>query len=507
MKKDTKSICPQCFKEGKINVIDAKRIVDNDSVYLIKRCEKHGEFKSIISTNVNQYIDFQKYWVDSTGVQNGKEPTKGCPFDCGICKNHKSQSVLTNVFVTNRCNLRCSYCFANAGAEGYIYEPSLEEIKRELRLVRDEKPVSSKALQITGGEPTMRDDLLEIIKYAKEIGFAHVQLNTNGILLSQDLDMVKEIRKAGCNTVYFSFDGLDKKTNPWLDQSLDFIENCRVADLGVVLVPVVIKTQNDHQLGEIIKFALNNLDVIRGVNFQPVSFVGRINEEDTTKRISFAEVIQKIEEQTESAIKTSDWRPPGFINPISKLVESIKKEPQVEFGCSPNCGAATYLFYEDDKIVPITSFLDVDGLMQKLNEIFNQKHKLKRVELLADFTKNINSFVNKEKAPKSMSSLPKILANILVKGDYSDLADFHQKSLYVGGMWFQDAWNLDLERLERCVIHYTTPDGVIPFCSYNGLDYGSKIRKDNSISIEEWEKANNRRFRDDLWKRNSSPKD
>ncbi len=505
MKENTKSICPQCFKEGKINVIDAKRIIENDSVYLVKRCKKHGEFKSIISTNTHQYIDFQKYWIDSTGVKNGRQATKGCPFDCGICKNHKSQSVLTNIFVTNRCNLRCSYCFANAGAEGYIYEPSLEEIKRELRLVRDEKPVPSKALQITGGEPTMRSDLLEIIKYAKEIGFAHIQLNTNGILLSRDLEMVKAIRKAGCNTVYFSFDGLDKKTNPWLEQSFDFIKNCRVAGLGVVLVPVVIKTQNDHQLGDIIKFALNNLDIVRGVNFQPISFVGRINEEDATKRISFSEVIQRIEEQTEFAIRVSDWRPPGFINPISKLIEIIKKEPQVEFGCSPNCGAATYLFYEDGKIIPITSFLDIDGLMKSISELVDQNNRLKRVEFLVDFAKNISNFINKENTPESIS-LSKILTNILIKGDYSGLADFHKKSLYIGGMWFQDAWNLDLERLERCVIHYTTPDGVIPFCSYNGLDYGSKIRKDNSISIEDWERINNRKLKDDLWKRNGSSK-
>jgi hypothetical protein len=506
MKEKTQSICPQCFKEGKINVIGAKRIIENNSVYLIKFCEKHGEFKSIISTNAKQYIDFQKYWIDSTGVENGKPVINGCPFDCGICKNHKSQSVLTNIFVTNRCNLRCSYCFANAGAEGYIYEPSLEEIKKELQLVRNEKPVSSKALQITGGEPTMRDDLLDIIEYAKKIGFAHIQLNTNGILLSENFSMVDKIRKAGCNTVYFSFDGLDKKTNPWLDQSFKFIENCRKADLGVVLVPVVIKGENDHQLGDIIKFALNNLDIIRGVNFQPVSFVGKINEEDKNKRISFAEVIQKVEEQTDFAIKTSDWRPPGFVNPISKLIELIKKEPQVEFGCSPNCGAATYLFYENEKIMPITSFLDVDALMKAINEIVNQENKLKRVELLVKITKDIGIFINKDKAPKSIP-LVKILVNSLIRGDYSDLAEFHKKSLYIGGMWFQDPWNLDLERLERCVIHYTTPDGVIPFCSYNGLDYGSKIRKNNSISIDDWERKNNKKLKDDLWKRNSSLND
>ena len=67
-------------------------------------------------------------------------------------------------------------------------------------------------------------------------------------------------------------------------------------------------------------------------------------------------------------------------------------------------------------------------------------------------------------------------------------------------MWFQDPWDMDLSRLKRCVIHYSTLDGVIPFCAYNGLGLGEKIRKKYSIPIKEWEKRMNKKMNDDLWK-------
>ena len=67
-------------------------------------------------------------------------------------------------------------------------------------------------------------------------------------------------------------------------------------------------------------------------------------------------------------------------------------------------------------------------------------------------------------------------------------------------MWFQDSFNLNIDRLERCVIHYTTLEGIVPFCAYNGLGIGDKIREKHSIPIKEWEREIGRSIKDDLWK-------
>ncbi len=492
--KETSSICPECLKKDKIRKLKAERRQEKDGIYMVKECPEHGKFRSIISDEPEQYKKFQNYW--ETGSNKNVETFN-------LYDEHKSQTVLTNLFVTNRCELRCAYCFANSGAEGFIYEPSLKEIERMMKKARNVKPVPSKAIQLTGGEPSVREDLVDIIKMAKRLGFTHIQVNTNSLKASEDPKVAKEWRKAGCNTIYMSFDGTNKKVNPWLDQNKKAIENFRKAGLGVVLVPTIINGINDNQLGDIINFAAENVDIVRGVNFQPVSFVGRIenleDKEIKEKRISFSEVHRKVEKQTNGQIKVRDWYPPTFVNPISDLIESLKNEPQVRFGCSPNCGSATYLIVEDDGLLPITEFVDVERMMNFLKEKSKSKNILRKTRLAASLLRNINKFVDSKKAPKDLS-LKRLLVDAIVSGSYEKIGKVQKKTLYIGGMWFQDAWNIDLQRLERCVIHYATEDGIIPFCAYNGLGYGAKIRKKYGIPIKEWEKQTGKKMKDDLWK-------
>jgi len=65
-----------------------------------------------------------------------------------------------------------------------------------VRVLRSEKPVPCNAVQLTGGEPCLRDDLLDIIKICKEEGIEHVQLNTDGIRLALNPDLGLQVRKA-----------------------------------------------------------------------------------------------------------------------------------------------------------------------------------------------------------------------------------------------------------------------------------------------------------------------
>ncbi len=488
----TFSVCPECLKKGIVNRIEADRIEERGKIFMLKQCDKHGAFKEIVSDDAKLYKKYMKSFATGSAVEDVKP---------SLYDKHLSQSVLTNLFVTNRCDMRCSYCFANSGAEGFIYEPSLEELEREMKMVRNEKPVSSKALQLTGGEPMMRDDIFEIARIANKLGFTHVQVNTNTIRIAENPGLAKKLRESGVNTIYMSFDGITKKTNSLIDINKKAIEAFRAAKMGVVLVPTVINRQNDHELGGIIKYASENIDTVRGVNFQPISFVGRIERikeaERRKNRITYSEMIRKIEKQTKGAIKKEDWYPVPYVLPFSKLVESLKKKRQVEFTCSPACGGATYVYVDKEKITPITRFIDVEGFISFISELSETKGLLKRTKIASSLLKNINRYIDKEKAPEELS-----IGNLLVSaltGSYDKLGDFHRKFLYIGSMWFQDSWNLDTERLERCVIHYATPEGIIPFCAYNGLGIGTQIRKKHSIPIKEWEAKTGKQINEDMW--------
>ncbi len=114
---------------------------------------------------------------------------KGCPFDCGICSNHLTGTLLANIDLTNRCNMACPICFADAG--GRVYEPTLDQVRAMMQVLRSEEPVPCPAVQFSGGEPTVRDDLPEIVAMAKQMGFSQIQLATNGLRLAASLDLCR----------------------------------------------------------------------------------------------------------------------------------------------------------------------------------------------------------------------------------------------------------------------------------------------------------------------------
>src|SRR3990172_6116157 len=105
--KDTKSICPECLK-----VLDATIFEDDGKVYIKKECQEHGAFQELYWSDYEQYVRAEKLRYDGNGIENPRTQTvKGCPYDCGICPEHKSHTALAIIDVTNRCNLKCPVCF------------------------------------------------------------------------------------------------------------------------------------------------------------------------------------------------------------------------------------------------------------------------------------------------------------------------------------------------------------------------------------------------------------
>ncbi|MEM5814370.1 MAG: radical SAM protein, partial [Candidatus Aenigmatarchaeota archaeon] len=353
----TRSLCPECLK-----VLDAEIFEDGGRVFIRKRCPEHGEFSELYYGSFEMYRRAMGWAKDGKGVANPTTPFTECPRDCGLCNEHKSHTALANIVVTNRCDLACFYCFFYAKAMGYVYEPSLAQIRQMFRNLRAVKPIPAKALQLTGGEPCLRKDIVEIVRMAKEEGFHHVQLNTNGIRFSNDPEFAKLVRSAGVNHLYLSFDGVTPKTNPKNHWEIPkVIKNCRDVGMGIVLVPTVIKGINDHEVGAILKFAARNNDVVRGVNYQPVSLVGRISGAEREKmRITIPDVIKKIEEQTDGVVAESDWYPIPTVSAMSNFAEVVAERPKYDLTAHPVCGMATYVFRDGERLVPITRFVDVE---------------------------------------------------------------------------------------------------------------------------------------------------
>jgi len=478
--KETTSICPECHR-----ILPARLVEKNGQVMMIKSCSAHGTYEDTYWSDVNEWERARRYSTIGDGLENPRtEVAKGCPLDCGICPNHKSQTILSIIDVTNNCNLKCPICFANATAAGYQYQPTLEQIKDMIDNLASNKPVSVKALQLSGGEPTLRDDLPEILRHAHAAGIHHLEINTNGIRIANDPVFLRRVLDADVSSFYLQFDGVTAepyKTTRGLDLlpvKMKALDNLRAAGHdSVILVVTLVKGINDNQLGQIINFAAKNHDLIRCVNVQPVSITGRIDRNRLADyRITIPDFTTLVEEQTGGQIKRSDFFPVPSVVPFAKAVGALKGSRFPEFTMHEHCGMATFVFVEDGKVTPITRYANVDGFMNsmtKVAELANTGHMVKaNVEM-------IRSLSNLK-----LKVLGPLIGGVMKEGSYEALGRLMRKIIMIGAMHFMDPYNFDLERVQRCGIHYAVPDGrIIPFCTMNSL-HREKIERQFAKTIE-----------------------
>lgn len=421
----TLSVCPVCLAK-----IPADKVVGADgNIYMEKTCWEHGSFRTLIWEG-----DLESYQAWATGDANGiivpvrAQPVeKGCPYDCGLCQSHERDGCCVLLELTNRCNLSCPVCFASAG-EKVPRDLSLEEIGKQYDLLMERGGPFN--IQLSGGEPTMRNDLDQIIALGKENGFSFFQLNTNGIRLAQEDGYAQHLKCAGVSVVFLQFDGLQNviyrtlRGADLLETKLKAIDNCKSAGLPVVLVPTVAPGVNDHALGEILRFALSRAPHIRGVHIQPISYFGRCDLEAPEIRLTIPAVLRRIEQQTQGLMKVSDFGGGGAESPYCSLHASFMRKS--------------------------------DGSVKALPRRRSQCCCIKSSEARDFVSQQWSGIAVGCDGDEATSSLDAFLQQTV------------ENTFTVSGMVFQDAFNLDLDRLRRCYIcEVDTQKGMIPFCAYN----------------------------------------
>ena len=508
--KKTQSLCPECKA-----IIDAEIYEENGKAVMRKKCKEHGEFKDTIWSDADFYVQAEKFALDGLGVENPNTVNeKGCPLECGLCDQHLSHTALANVDLTNRCNLKCPICFANANAAGYVFEPSFEEIVEMLKMLRAERPVPTHAVQFSGGEPTLHPRFFDIIKKARELGFSQTQVATNGIKIARDPKYSQKLVDSGMHTVYLQFDGMKEENyistrgKPLLETKMKVVENNRQTKprpLSTVLVPTIVNTINDDQVGPILDFAIENCDVIKGVNYQPVAFTGRISRDERDKqRFTLSDLVDRLVSHA-PYLNKDDFYPVPTVAPISYLAGVVAGSAKLTFTCHSHCGIAAYLFIQEDgKIIPVTKFVDVPGMMSEMMKLADKasgrgaqlflrmagaikSDKSKEKSLIKSFNRYFSPYIDENKMPEGLD-IRALLSGIISEGDKKAVGEFTWKTMFIGGMHFQDLYNYDIQRVQRCAIHYATPDGrLIPFCSYNGgPTYREEVERKFSVPISEW---------------------
>jgi len=472
------TLCPEC------SCLVLGRSYERDgAVWMEKTCPDHGYFRDKITSDARLYLLCEgRCFEDERGVEVAQvREAVACPTDCGLCAQHVSTTCLGQVDLSNRCNLTCPVCFASANQAGYLSEPSYEMVVQMLRTLRDQKPVPASAVQFTGGEPTLHPEFFRILRTAREMGFAHVQCASNGLTLAEP-GFAEKAAEAGLQLVYLQFDGIGDELSRKLRGAALFetkrkaVEACRRAGIRICLVPTIVKGVNDDQVGPIFRFAVENSDIVNGIAYQPVAFTGRIaRHELEAKRYTLGDLAAAVAKETGADVH-EDFFPASLVTPVSRFLQVFDGEPKIRLSCHADCGIGTYFFVTPEgRTVPIPRVFDLMRLFGGLDDLAAEiesrgpgarptRFDLARAGWLFLRSYRWRNF----RSGISPLGFVRALRSMTDKSyAASDEGRRAYRTLMAGGMHFMDRYNYDTERVRRCVIQYSTPEGIYPFCTIN----------------------------------------
>jgi uncharacterized radical SAM superfamily Fe-S cluster-containing enzyme len=521
--RETDSLCPQCVKEVREKIIGGEadwqhllkgrpgevkaRIVERDGeIWMEKTCARHGLCEDLMA-------------VDSDFLRRMERLYPGRDFRMtpDPYHNHGSSTVkygrgaVLTVDLTNRCNMMCNPCFMDANQVGYVHELSWDDVKQILDNSINVKPRRQMSVQFSGGEPTLSPYFLDAVAYSRKIGYQSVQAATNGIRFAQDLDFARRAKAAGMRLAYLQFDGVTNEANNHrgvgnlFDVKKRALENMKAVGIDVTLVVTIVNTVNNDQVGPIIRFAIDNIDKINAVSFQPVSFTGRdedIDDETRRKqRYTLSHLARDVKSQLGVTEPMRDWYPLSATGPFSDLrdqLDGLEAEwGALKCGCHPNCGIGTMLLVNQTtkQAVPFPQILNTDQLLEDL-KLITDTCRTKPLTV-AQFALSVLRNIRPEQLPEGMGlwQMIKVIdGHNGAKLGLAEKARYDWRIMMVAGMWFQDLFNYDFRRTEMCIIPYATQVGEVSFCAYNtGVGWRQIVEKMFSThSTAQWFKEKGR---------------
>jgi uncharacterized radical SAM superfamily Fe-S cluster-containing enzyme len=450
----TQSICPRCQR-----LLEAELLIRDGKVLLSRECPEHGLFEAVVYGDAERYLEIRRFNKPGESPRERQtETVRGCPHDCGICPEHAQHTCLGIIEINTACNLDCPICFADSGTgpQGQGYSLSLERVESMLdAFVRAEG--EPEAVQLSGGEPSIHPQILDMLAAAKRRAIPLVMLNTNGIRLARDPHFAPALAELGVH-VYLQFDGFEEATQLAIrgksltDEKHRALDRCADAGVSVSLAAAVERGINEHEVGAIVRFGIEH-PAVTGVFFQPVTHSGRfLADSDPLDKLTNSDVIEAV------AGQLPEWFRAGDFVPVPC--------------CSPSCRSATFALYDGEDVVPLTRLVDVELYLDHVtNRAIPDLHVREALEGLwsAKAAGGSQPVAERLECVACATAIPAELREVAARGFMVVVQDF------------QDPYTLDVEKLHKCCVSEITHDGrLIPFCAYNSVGYREQVRRELS---------------------------
>jgi len=525
----TLSLCPDCNREaveailkGEIGladfrenpgIIDAEILEEAGRILMRKTCDKHGPFEDALSNHPDFFRRMER-------LAFGRD--FACVDDCSV-HGHGPNSISSGrgtfliVDITNRCNMMCSPCFMDANAASYVHELSMEDIKVIFSNALSFKPQREINILFSGGEPTVSPIFLDAVRHAKSMGFHRLHVATNGIRFAENRDLALQAREAGLHGVYLQLDGVSEEKNKhrglgnYMPVRLQALENIAAAGMRTTLQVMVDKCRNSDGLGDIVRFAIQNIDKIHGVVFQPIMFAGRDDgvspDERYTRRYPLTQLAFDLQEQTSIGWQPMrDWFPLsdfGIFAHLSDILNPKAEQGSLFSEAHPNRGIFSALLVDthQKQAVPIPAFFNLEQFMRDIVEITDSGRGPAATKALV-WVSALRNF-DQQKAPSGFGhrELRCVVEDCFyrVAGSsehWSQKAysyDGRWRLMILNGMWFQDAFNYDFAGICNSTTPVALTQGEISFCAYYGGGWRKVVEhQSRTLKLAEWHRTHGR---------------
>jgi hypothetical protein len=480
----TASVCPDCLAAGAHDRMTVAALTHEHEgeIRLTRRCPEHGRTTALCWSDAAMFRRARAW--DSP---DGDDATAAADRDACCASVPGATPGIGNLVVTNRCDRSCHYCFFYAESGEPLYEPTRAEVERMAASLAD---AGAQAIQLTGGEPTVREDIVELTETVAPHA-DQVLINTHGGRFAHDPGLAGALADAGARGIYTSLDGVDPETNPkshW--EFPDALVACRDAGLCAMVVPTVIGGWNDDQVGDVVRFAAANADVVCGVNLQPVSFVGRMTDAARAEqRVTIPDVIEAVETGTDGLIPTEAWFPLPALKTLVEALRDLTGGGMYGVSSSFASWMVTFVLVDGDDLVPITDVVDVEGLLADMRDLLGDEDpsdlgRIARLRVARRLVSHMDGLLDGD----GTVGAARAIGSAFTDG-FGGLADRFDRVLPVGVRHFQDPYTYDLDHVAASNVHYALPDGeVVPFSAYNGFPslYRDRAKAEFSVSVEEW---------------------
>lgn len=429
-----------------------------------KSCDQHGRFSALLSSDIKHYFEPLEQPLQGKsccGSSCGQPASGSEPMDESAAWVNHSCTIL--IEITERCNLTCPTCFAGSSPQ-HSNMMELEEFTRQVdKLVAGGKS-GSDMIQLSGGEPTIHPQFMEMIELLFDRGFKKVCINSNGIKLAQAgfVSKLADRKKAFPDAelfVYLQFDGFEENTYQALRGRADLLETkrkalalCEANNISIHPVMTLTRGINDHEVGDFIQLAVDTPE-LKNVVIQPAMYSGRYDNPRLQKRLTLADTVELVCEQF-GVFSADDFMP---------------------IPCSdPNCFGMAVAFRTASGLIPVSRYFP------RYKDWGSDAAR----ELIDAFTDTINGPGAFSEAIRWASSNGQIgdalgeledtqvneLLDALVDAQ-SDSKGVWDRLLTISIKPFMDAYTYDQDRIDQCCVHILDKEGnPVSFCEFNAIN-------------------------------------